>query len=119
MAQGDRQAEEFLTALAFEQAWRRRDVQALAGLLDDNADLVSAAPFPEHGPARRPQLDAVIRELSRSVSMDVTRKQVVRDAAIWTVDVDDAGTRRRGRIEAVVRDGRVVRIRLGASAPVG
>jgi NTE family protein len=119
MAQGERQAEEFLTALAFEQAWRRRDVDALAGLLHADADLVSAAPFPEHGPVQGAQLDAALRELSRSVRMDPTRKQVTREAAAWTVVVDDAGTRGRGRIEAVVRDGRVVRIRLGRSEPSG
>jgi NTE family protein len=119
MTQGDRQAEEFLTALAFEQAWRRRDMDALAGLLHADADLVSAAPFPEHGPVKGAQLDAALRELSGSVRMDLTRKQLAREAAAWTVVVDDAGTPRRGRIEAVVRDGRVVRIRLGSPESSG
>ena len=49
MTQGERQAEEFLTALAFERAWRRVDTTALASCLADDAELISTDPFP-HGP---------------------------------------------------------------------
>ena len=50
--QGEPQAEEFLTALAFEDAWGRRDHEAVTGFFAEDAELVSAAPFPEPGSYR-------------------------------------------------------------------
>ena len=48
IAHGEAQAGEFLAALGFEDAWRRRDVDALAAFFADDAVLASAAPFGEH-----------------------------------------------------------------------
>jgi NTE family protein len=116
MDQGERQADSFLTALAFERAWQGRDVDQLTRFLADDTELTSGAPFPERGPVRGRQLHDVMRELSRDTRMDVTRKRVIRDRAAWTVRMDAAGTIHRGLAEAEFRGNRLTHLRLG-SAP--
>jgi NTE family protein len=117
IAQGERQAEEFLSALAFEQAWGRRDVDEVLRLLSDDAELISTAPFPERGPVRGRDMRKVVGDLTRDVGMDLTRKQLTGDRAVWTVRIADAGSGHRGRAEAEFRHGRVVRLHLGVNAP--
>ena len=48
------------------------------------------------------------------MKLDLTRKQLTRERATWTVRLD-AEPDRSGRIEAEIADGRVVRLRLGPS----
>jgi len=116
MRQGERQAEQFLVALAFERAWRRKDVDAVAGFLADGAELESIDPFPEHAGVRGQQLRDVLSNLCRNIRLDLTRKQLTRDQAAWTVRIDGAEPVRRGRVDAKFRDGQLVHLRIGPTA---
>jgi NTE family protein len=113
--QGEQQADSFLTALTFEQAWQRGDSDELVRLLADDAELTSTEPFPVRAPVRGPQLHDVIRELSQDARIDVTRKQVTRNQTTWTVRLDDGGTIRHGGARAEFRHDRLVRLRLAAA----
>ncbi len=116
MSQGEHQAEQFLTALAFERAWRRKDVDAVVGFLADEAELESIDPFPEHAGVRGQQLREVLSSLCRDVRLDLTRKQLTRDLAAWTVRIDGSGSVRRGRVVAEFRHGQLVHLRIGPAA---
>ena len=62
------------------------------------------------------QARAEVADLCAAVSrMDLTRKQLTRERATWTVRVDGEADR-RGRVEAEIVDGRVTRLRLGPAA---
>jgi NTE family protein len=117
--QGRAQAGEFLTALAFEDAWGRHDADGVARFLADDAQAHSSPPFPERGPVRG---HAEVRRFvsdhfASGVCMDLSRKQVVRDHVVWTAygQVEPGGPAVRGRCE-VTFDGRTVTdLRLGAA----
>jgi len=111
MGQGERQAEEFLSVLAFERAWRDKDVDAVLRVLSPDVELSSAPPFPAVDPVRGAEARAAAVDLCRTARMDLTHKQLTRERATWTVR--SAGTDARGRVEAEVADGRVTRVRLG------
>src|SRR5215216_6154440 len=49
MFHGEARAEEFLAALAFEDAWRGKDPEAVADFFAEDAELVLSAPFPGRG----------------------------------------------------------------------
>jgi NTE family protein len=117
MAQGERQADSFLTALAFERAWHRGDAAELIHYLADDAELTFAEPFHERSPVRGRQLHEVLRNLSEDVRIDVTRKQVTGDRTTWTVRTGSGDTAARGCAEAELRDSRIVRLRLGSGSP--
>jgi NTE family protein len=110
MDQGERQAEEFLAVLAFERAWRARDLDAILPLLAHDAELTSVAPFQVREPVRGEQVHGAVADLSRDVRMDLTRKQLTRDRAAWTVRLDGGV---RGRVEAEFDGRRLVRLRFG------
>jgi NTE family protein len=122
-AHGEDRAEEFLTAIAFEDAWRDRDVDRVLGYVADDAEVVSAAPFPTFGPTR----DAAVarpflrERLTEGMTVDATRKQVARDRVTWTVrtaadaGAEDAGRRVRGRVEARFSAGRITSLRIGGA----
>lgn len=119
---GENLADEFLTALAFEDAWRARDIDAILNLFADDAELVSTDPFPRHGPSRGPEAARpFLREhLTGMIRVDRTRKQIARDRVTWTVRIQratsDAGdTTRdqiRGRVETQFDKGKIVSLRL-------
>ncbi|MGY1624747.1 patatin-like phospholipase family protein [Geodermatophilus sp. SYSU D00965] len=113
VAQGARQADAFLTALAFERAWHRRDADAMVRSLADDAEVSSAAPFPVRGPVRGAAVREVLGDLAHAARIDVTRKQVSRERTTWTVHLDDGGAGDRGVAEAEVDGDRLVRLRLG------
>jgi NTE family protein len=113
MAQGVRQADSFLAALAFERAWQRGDADELVRLLADDAELTSTAPFPERGPVRGRPLRELVRGLSEDTRVDVTRKQVTRDRTTWSVRLAAGGADGHGRAEAEFRGDRLVCLRLG------
>ena len=117
ISEGERQADAFLTALAFERAWHRGDVDELMCHLADDAELTLAEPFPERGPVRGRQLHEVMRNLSQDVSIDITRKQVTGNRTTWTVRTGSGDTAARGCAEAEFRDNRIVRLRLGSAGP--
>lgn len=116
VAQGKRQAGEFLAALRFEERWRAGDVEGVRGLLDGNATLTSSAPFPTADRLRGEELVGFLRDLrDRRVTLDLTRKQLARDRVTWTVR--RGGGRPSGvlgRIEAHFRGGSVAGLRLRA-----
>ena len=111
MAQGERQAEEFLAVLAFERAWRRQDVDAVLQNLAPDVELTATAPFPALELRRGEEARAAVVDLCREVRMDLTHKQLTRERAMWTVRF--VGTDALGRVEAEVVGGRVARLRLG------
>ena len=113
MTEGERHADSFLTTLAFEQAWRRVDATELIRCLADDAELTSTDPFPVRGPVRGRQLHEVVRELASDVRMDLTRKQLTREKATWSVRLDEEGATRRGLIAAEFQDNRITRVHLG------
>ena len=119
IAHGEARAAEFLAALAFEDAWRRRDPKAVLACFADDAELVSGPPFPDRGSLRgKGQIGQFVRQhLTAGLRVDPTRKQVARDRVSWTVtasrDGDGAGGPVRGRAEAELRDGKVPALRLG------
>ena len=118
MSHGEARAEEFLAALAFEDAWRSRDADALTGFFAEDAELVSSAPFPSRGSHRgkRQVRTFVAEHLAADVRMDLTKKQVARNAVAWTVRLPGAdGSRDRyeGVAEARFRDGKIKALCLG------
>ena len=116
MEHGEARAEEFLVALAFEDAWVRRDHEAVTGFFAEDAELVSAAPFPAPGSYRgRDAIGAYVREhFADEVVMDLTRKQVAGAGVTWSVRVR-GGAPPQGLAEAVFADGRVQTLRLSAA----
>ena len=118
MSHGEARAEEFLTALAFEDAWRSRDSDAVMGFLADDAELVSSTPFPDGGAYRGKEeiRTFLLEHLGEDVRMDLTKKQVARNGVTWTVrayrDDDPAGWA-QGTAEAEFREGKVKALRLG------
>jgi len=114
IAHGEAQAGEFLAALDFEDAWRRRDVDALAAFFADDAVLASAAPFGEHAHGDGKITPQLLDRLARGLTLDLTRKQIARDRVTWTVRAGGPGERVAGRAEATFRSGRVVAVTLGS-----
>lgn len=117
MEQGERQAEEFLAARAFEDAWRRGDADQVLALFTPDAELTSTAPFRVRTLVRGMDAHDVVRELCGNVRLDLTHKQLTRDRAVWTVRLDGSAPGAAGRIEAAFENGRVVRVQLGPVAP--
>jgi NTE family protein len=116
MDQGERQLEEFLAARAFEDAWRRGEVDEVLELFAPGAELTSTAPFRTRPTLRGADAHDAVRELCKDVRMDLTHKQLTRERAVWTVRLDSSPSDARGRIEAEFEDGRVVRVQLGPAA---
>ena len=117
IAHGEARAAEFLAALAFEAAWRRRDPEAVLACFADDAELVSGPPFPDRGSLRgRRRIGRFVREhLTADLHVDPTRKQVARDRVTWTVRArrDGPAAPVTGRAEAEFRAGEITALRLG------
>jgi NTE family protein len=111
--QGEQQAWEFLAMLAFERAWRNQDVDAVLKIMAPDVELSSTAPFEVRDGLRGEQAHTEIVELCRAVRMDLTRIQLTRERAAWTVRLAGGRADLRGRVDAEIVDGRVVRLRLG------
>ena len=114
MALGEQQAEEFLAMLAFERAWRSGDVDAVLAVLAPDVELVSVAPFRPREGLRGEDARAEVAELCTAVKLDLTRKQLTRERATWTVRLD-AEPDRHGRVDAEIGARRVTHLRLGPS----
>src|SRR5215203_4094990 len=119
MSQGETQAEEFLAALAFEDAWRNRDADAVMNFFAEDAELVSVAPFPGRGPYRgRGQIRPFVADhLAEEVSVDLTKKQVARNGVAWTIGLlrgEEPANRVEGVAEAEFREGKIKTLRLSA-----
>jgi NTE family protein len=118
MFHGEARAEEFLAALAFEDAWRDKDPEAVANFFAEDAELVSSAPFPGRGAYKgRARIRSFVTEyLAEEVRMDLTRKQVARNGVGWavrTVTGDAPANRAEGLVEAQFLEGKIKTLRLG------
>jgi NTE family protein len=88
------------------------------GCFDEDAELSSAAPFPDQGGLRgRQRIGRFVREhLTTDVHIDPTRKQVAGDRVSWTVRAwrDETNGQVLGHAEADFQDGKVFSLTLGA-----
>src|SRR5215216_4249305 len=122
MSHGEAQAEEFLAALAFEDAWRSQDPDAVMGFFTEDAELVSSAPFSGRGPYKgRAQIRPfVVEHLAEEVRVDLTKKQVARNEVAWTVRAlggdEPANNQVDGVAEAEFRGRKIKALRLRSEA---
>ena len=119
MSHGEARADEFLAALAFEDAWRSREPDTVMGFFADDATLVSSAPFAGAGRYRgRTQIRPFVAEhFAKDVRVDLTKKQVARDGVTWMVrdpSGDGPVNQKEGVAEAVFRGREIESLRLGA-----
>jgi NTE family protein len=116
MLRGEERAEMFLTSLAFEQAWRDRDIDAAMSYFAEDAELVSSTPFPStRGTANgiAPIRAFAERHLTEDVVVDLTRKQVAKDQVTWTVRRHRSrGAPVRGTARAEISGGKITAFRL-------
>jgi NTE family protein len=124
MSHGEARAEEFLAALAFEDAWRSRDLEAVVSFFAEDAELVSSAPFPENGPYNgKARIRSFMSDyLAEEVRIDLTKKQVARDGVAWTVRAatgDEPTNRAEGVVEAEFWEGKIKALRLKAGIRAG
>lgn len=120
MALGRDQADEFLTAIAFERAWKEQDSEAVLTFFADDVELMSSEPFPEAGPSRGiSHVSAFVDEHLESATIDLTRKQVAQDRITWTMKTASkrSGARERGQAEITLTAGRITSLTLGPSTP--
>jgi NTE family protein len=120
ISHGELRAEEFLAALAFEEAWKSRDPDAVMAFFADDATLTSSAPFAASGRhSGKTKIRAFVTEhLAREVRVDLTKKQIAQDGVAWRVrtpEGDGAEDRVEGVVEAVFRDGEIESLHLGAA----
>ena len=120
IAPGEARAGEFLVGLAFEDAWRTEDLEAVMEFFADRSELVCSPPFRKRGPYRglRQIRRFVVNYLTKEVMVDLTRKQVAGNQIAWTVRVhDDRGGRVEGPAVAMLDGDKVATFRLGADSP--
>jgi NTE family protein len=124
LAHGEGRAREFLVALAFEDAWKRDDADAVMGFFADESELVSSPPFPALAPQRGVErIRRYVQEhLMVDIALDLTRKQIAKDRVTWSVGVRRSGGSQRGprvegRAEAAFRGDTILSLRLGPAAP--
>jgi NTE family protein len=118
MFHGEARAEEFLAALAFEDAWRGKDLDAVAEFFTEDAKLVSSAPFPGRGMYKgRARIRSFVTEyFTEELRMDLTRKQVARNGVGWAVRMvrgNEPANRAEGLVEAQFLEGKIKSLRLG------
>jgi NTE family protein len=114
MEHGERQADEFLAALAFERAFADRDADAMLGMFADDAHVRTQAPFAT-GEHRGDALRGFVADLlAGDAHVDRTRKQVARERVTWALRVRDDDGERRVSAQAEFRSGKVAALHLGA-----
>jgi NTE family protein len=118
MSHGEARADEFLAALAFEDAWRSRDLEAVVSFFAEDAELVSSAPFPGQGTYKgRARIRSFVTEyIAEELSMDLTRKQVARNGVSWvvrTIRGEEPANRVGGLVGAQFLEGKIKTLRLG------
>lgn len=116
MTHGRARAEEFLVALAFEDAWRLGDVDGVVATMAADAELLVDAPLTDPGAYRGIDRirDVISRQLA-GVTIDVTRKQVCEDAVVWSIRTSrDRGAAVDGRATARFVDGAIAALHVGA-----
>ena len=118
VAQGKAQADVFLAALAFERSWEARDADAIMRLFAEDAELVSADPFPRVDASHDPEHTRtfVTAHLCDSIRIDPVRKQIAEDRVTWSIRMRTNGAVIVGRAEAEIGSGGVSSLRLGPDA---
>ncbi len=119
ISHGEARAGEFLAALAFEDAWKSRDPDAVVAFFAEDATITTSAPFPAGGRhTGRAQIRSFVTEhLAREIRVDLTKKQVAHNGVAWTVRMpatDGSENSMAGIAEAVFRDGEIESLHLGA-----
>jgi NTE family protein len=120
ISHGELRAEEFLAALAFEEAWKSRNPDAVMAFFADDATLTSSGPFPASGQHRgKTRIRSFVTEhLARDVRVDLTRKQIAQDGVAWKVRTpagDGQVDRAEGVAEAVFRGDQIESLHLGTA----
>jgi NTE family protein len=115
--QGESRAEDFVSALAFEQAWRASDVEAVVGFFAEDCDISSEPPFSVRE-SQRGKVGVrkfVTDALSKKILLDLTRKQISGDRVSWRIRLParDSSSATRGLAEAVFVGGKITSFRLG------
>ena len=117
ISHGEERAEEFLSALAFEDAWRAGDPDAVIAFFAEDARLSSSLPFPrvDARGGKEEIRPFVQRHLAREVVVDLTKKQVAGKKVTWTVRVSRGGPEPRvhGVAEVEFRGGKIKSFELG------
>ncbi len=118
---GEQRAEEFLIALAWEDAWRDKDHDALVDLFVDDAEVLSLPPFTPRGPVHgiTAVRAFVAEQLAAGVYLDRNRRQVARDWTSWTAHgpKSDTGDRPSGRVWARFGRGGITDLHVGGTRP--
>jgi NTE family protein len=120
ISHGELRAEEFLTALAFEEAWTSRDPDAVMAFFAEDATLTTSTPFARSGRySGSSSIRAFVTDhLAREVRVDLTRKQIAQNGVAWRVRKpagDGLEDRVEGVAEAVFRGGEIESLHLGAA----
>ncbi|MBV9453714.1 MAG: patatin-like phospholipase family protein [Rubrobacter sp.] len=121
ISHGEARAEEFLIALAFEDAWRSRDYEAMMGFFAGDTELVSSKPFPDGGVYRgKEEIHTFLQKhMGEDIRIDLTRKQVARNRVAWTGRVylnEDPADWAEGSVDAEFRNRKIKTLRLGTEA---
>jgi NTE family protein len=114
---GQAQADEFLTALSFEQAWRAGDTSAMMSLFADDVGFSSTQPFPDApASAGAEHVGTFLKRHLKAIVVDATRKQVARDRVTWSLKAQPGtGSPLRGQAEMTLEAGQITSLRLGPS----
>lgn len=119
IAYGQARADEFLTALSFEQAWRAADSSAVMSFFAAEVEFSSTQPFPD-APAKigAEHVGSFLRRHLTGIVVDATRKQVAGDRVVWTLKArsGSTGSPTQGQAEMTLADGKITSLRLGPSA---
>ena len=89
-----------------------RDITALKATITEDAVLRSAAPFQDRGAGAVPLAEHLHAIVDGEFSIDLTRKQIAGERAVWTLRLRDRPGS-LGQAEVGFRDGRVAELRLG------
>ena len=116
IAAGARLADEFLAALAFEDAWRTGDLDTVLDFFTPDAALASSPPFSVHPLGHgHDHIRPFLAEKLLDVTVDLTRKQVAHDGVTWTVRTSGTGAPAHGFAHAQFRDGRITALHITAA----
>lgn len=113
---GRLRAEAFLTALAFEDAWSRGDLDSVLDHLADDAVVGADPPFGGQTVAAADALrEFVATHVIGGITADATRPHTAGDEIVWSVRGVDPGIApaMTGRLTATVSDGRMTSLRVG------
>ena len=119
IADGTATAGDFVTALAFETAWRSGDPDAVWSFFADDCKITAEDPFPAMSPSMEPGTSRrfVIERLAGEIEIDMTRRQFASDQYLWRVRFAGRpdGDRRRGQAGARFQNGMITHFTLGST----